>query len=77
MALLVKYKCEQTNNPSIFINLAQENIKHVKDTNNNSIQDINTNERERDEQSQTQENYFKVRAHFLYVPTFNTMKDFH
>jgi len=34
-------------------------------------------ERERDEQSQTQENCFEVRAHLLYVPAFNTVKDFH
>ena len=54
---------------------AQGNIKHVKDTNNNSMQDINTNESEL--QSQTWENYFEVRAHLLYVPAFNTMKDFH
>ena len=33
--------------------------------------------RERNEQSQIRENYFDVRAHLLYVPTFNTMKDFH
>ena len=33
--------------------------------------------RERDEQSQTRENYFEVRAHLLYVPAFNIMKDFH
>ena len=33
--------------------------------------------RERDEKSQARENYFEVRAHLLYVPAFNTMKDFH
>ena len=32
---------------------------------------------ERDEQSQTRENCFEVRAPLLYVPAFNTMKDFH
>ena len=28
------------------------------------------------EQSQTRENYFEVRAHLLYVPAFNTIKNF-
>jgi len=77
MALFAEYKFEQTNNPGIYINLAQGNFKHVKDTNYNSMQDINTSEREKDEQSQTRENCFEIRAHLLYVPAFNTIKDFH
>ena len=40
------------------------------------MQDINKKEIER-EQSQTREICFEVRAHLLYVPAFNTMKDFH
>jgi len=43
---------------------------------NKSMQDIK-HKWERDEQPQTSENYFEVRAHLLYVPAFNTMKDFH
>ena len=48
-----------------------------KNESNISMQDINKSERERDEQSQTRENYFEIRAPLLYVPAFNTMKDFH
>ena len=44
--------------------------------NNISMQDIKTEVRERDEQSQTRENYFEVQTHLLYIPAFNTMKDF-
>ena len=40
------------------------------------MQDIKTQVRER-EQAQTWENYFEIRAPLLYVPAFNTMKDFH
>jgi len=38
---------------------------------NKHEQDINTRERERDEQSQTREICFEVRAHLLYVSAFN------
>ena len=58
---------------NIYIYEAQGNIKHVKDINNNSMQDIKTQserERERDKQSQTFEICF-------YVPAFNIMNDFH
>jgi len=44
MALLVKYKCEQTI-PSIY-QLSTRNIKQVIDINNKHMQDINTSERE-------------------------------
>jgi len=77
MTLLVEYKCEQTNNSIIYINLAQRNIKHIRDMNNKNMQDIKHKWVERDEQSQTQENYFEVRVHLLYVPAFNSMKDFY
>ena len=60
----------------MYISKAQRNIKHVIDMNNKSMQDIK-HKWERDKQSQTRENYFKIRAHLLYVPAFNTMKDFH
>ena len=76
MALLVEYKCEQTHNPSIYINRVQIYLAY-KEINNISMQDIKIQVREKDEQSQTQENYFVVRAHLLYVPAFNTMKNFH
>ena len=46
-----------------------------KDIGSVSMQDINTSERQR-EQSQTREICFEVRAPLLYIPTFNTMKDF-
>ena len=77
MALLVEYKCEQTI-PSIY-QLSIRNIKQVKYINNKQMQDIKTCERERekDEQSQTREICFEIRAHLLYVLVFNTMKDFH
>ena len=76
MALLVEYKCEQTNNPSLYINLEQGNIKQIRDMNNKHMQDIK-HKWEIYKQSQTREICFKVRAHLLYVPAFNTMKDFH
>ena len=77
MALLVKYKCEHTINPkhiyqqSINISSKDEQLKHARYINTSE------RERERDEQSQTRENCFEIRAHLLYVPTFNSMKDFH
>ena len=39
MTLSVEYKCEQTNNSSIYVNLAQENIKHIRNMNNKHMQD--------------------------------------
>jgi len=39
MALLVEYKYEQTNNPSIFVNIAQIYLAY-KEMNNISMQDI-------------------------------------
>ena len=45
MALLVEYKCEQTNNPSIYTNLAQMYLAY-KEMNNISMQDIKTQVRE-------------------------------
>ena len=74
MALLVEYKCEQT--IQAYNNLAQV-YQAYKEINNISMPNINTSESERDEQSQTRENYFEVRAPLLYVPAFNIMKDFH
>jgi len=48
MALFVKYKCERTNNPSIYIQLSTRYIKHIKDMNNKHMQDIkHKRERER------------------------------
>ena len=73
MALLVEYKCEQTIPKHITIKYT---IKHIRDMSNKHKQDIKTNERQR-EQSQTPEICFEVRAPLLYVPAFNTMKDFH
>ena len=75
MTLLVEYKCEQTI-PSKY-QLSTRNIKQVKYINNKHMQDIKISERERDEQSQTWEICFEVRVHLLYVPVFNTKKDFH
>ena len=76
MALLVEYKCEQTIPKDITI---QHKIYQAyKDESNISMQDIKTSERQRErEQSQTREICFEVRAPLLYVPAFNTMKDFH
>ena len=43
---------------------------------NKGMQDINKRQRER-EQSQTQGICFEVRAHLLYIPAFDTTKDFY
>ena len=58
-----------------YIQLSTKYIKHIRDTNNKHKQDIK-HKWERDEQWQTQENYFEIWAPLLYVPAFNTMKDF-
>ena len=47
MALLIEYQSEQTI-PSKYISEAQGNIMHVKDINNNRMQDIKTQVRKRD-----------------------------
>ena len=76
MALLVEYKCEQTIPKHITIQ--HKMYQAYTDESNISMQDINTREREIErEQSQTLEICFEVRAPLLYVPAFNTMKDFH
>jgi len=75
MTLLVEYKCEQTI-PNIY-QLSTRKYQACNRYEQYEHARCKTQVRERDEQSQTQENCFEVRAHLLYVLAFNTMKDFH
>ena len=74
MALLVKYKCEQTI-PSIY-QLSTKSITHVKDINNKHMQDIKTSEREMSDRK-----HGRFVSRFEHTcstsPSSNTMKDFH
>ena len=75
MALLIEYKCEQT--ISSIYSVKHKNLKHIRMLIIKACKIYKHKcVRERDEQSQTQENCFELRAHLLYVPAFNTMKDF-
>ena len=69
MALLLNTSVNKQS--QAYINIAQVYQAYKRQSNKHK-QDINTSERQR-EQSQIWENCFEV----LYVPAFNTMKDFH
>ena len=75
MALLVEYKCKQKI-PSIY-QLSTRKCQACNRYEQYQHARYKTQERERDEQSQILENYFEVRVYLLYVPAFNTMKNFH
>ena len=52
-------------------------IKHTKEIDNIRMQDINTSERYRESNRKYGRFVSRFEVPLLYVPAFNTMKDFH